>query len=37
MLRLDMLIAKNQDLLFQEGIDNLIEATDSFTRILFSL
>ena len=37
MLRLDMLTAKNQDLLLHEDIDNLIEATDSFTRIIFSL
>ena len=37
MLRLDMLIAKNQNLLLHEDIDNLIEATDSFTRIIFSL
>ena len=27
MLRLDMLIAKNQDLLLHEGIDNLIKET----------
>ena len=37
MLPLDMLIAKNQDLLLYEDIDNLIKATDSFTRIIFSL
>ena len=27
MLRLDVLIAKNQDLLLYEGIDNLIKET----------